>query len=303
MNLYDRIYQEWNKGKMITRLIMVNVFVFLIANILIITFGLFDGNIESQINDVLAFPTSFKKLIFRPWTIITSGFTHYGLFHILFNMLWLYWIGRTLQDYIGIKKILPIYIYGVIAGCGLMFFFYNTFPYFSEAKSIATLVGASAGVMAIIWATVALLPNHKINLLFLGPIPLVYLALFYTVIDVLSILGSNAGGNIAHIGGALAGFWFIKMYQRGHDFSVGFNNVVDGFVGLFQKRNEPKLKVKRGGKSKQVKPKTESQKKYPSPSFSSEESKLNDILDKINEKGYSSLSEKEKAFLKEQSKT
>jgi len=300
MNLYERLYHEWQKGQMITRLIMVNVFVFLVVNILIAVTGLFDSSLYDFFLDALALPTDLSKLIYRPWTIITHGFLHFGLFHMLFNMLWMYWIGKTLQAYIGSKKILALYIYCIIAGAFLIVLAYNFFPLFSGKTGIG--YGASAAVLGIIWATVALLPSHRINLPFIGSVPLTYIAAGYTFLDVIGLSSGNAGGSFAHIGGAIMGYWFIKLYQRGTDLSVGFNNAIEGFLGLFQTRQKPKMKVKRGGKSK-PQPAKNVKLRNTKKSTTSRESTLNSILDKINEKGYSSLSEKEKAFLKDQSKT
>ncbi len=306
MNLYERLAYEWNRGKMITRLIMINVFVFLLVNIIIGISALFDSYTPTSdfFRDFLALGTDMSKLIFRPWTIITHGFLHFDFLHILYNMLLMYWIGSTLQEYIGSKKILPLYIYCVLAGAILYVASYNIFPIFSN--SVGSAVGASAAVLGILWATVALLPNYRISLFFIGSVPLIYIAAGATALDLIGLSGRNAGGAIAHIGGALMGYWYIRLYQKGYDLSESFYDSIDGFMSLFRKRKQPKLKVKRGGKAKQKVSNSSKNSQNTSATGAksiSHESKLNEILDKINEKGYSSLSDKEKAFLKEQSQS
>jgi len=297
MDLIQRLKYDWAQGKMIQRIIMVNVFAFITFNVILSLFGLWNQNLSTPLADWLTLPTNLNKLVTRPWTIVTHGFLHGGFFHILFNMLWLYWVGSILEEYIGSKKILPIYMFGVFAGAFFMVAAFNVFPLFSEVKHTAAGLGASAGVMAIIWATVALLPDYRIRMLFLGSLPLIYIAAAYTAIDLISISGTNAGGHFAHIGGAIMGYWFIKLYQRGTDLSVGFNKVIDIFNIKIKRKKQPKMKVMRGGKSKaynQRYDKTE-------PTQNNNEDRLNAILDKINDKGYSSLSSKEKEFLKNQS--
>lgn len=291
MNFLDRLKYEYNKGSMIIKLIMINVAVFIITNVLFAISGLFQFNLKNFFIEWFAVHSNLGHLLYTPWTIITAGFIHAGLFHILFNMLWLYWIGRILEEYMGSRKILPLYIYSVIVGCMFFVIAYNIFPLFQDQVESATAVGASAAVAAVVWATVTLLPNHKIRLLFIGTVPLIYIAAFMSIWDLMSISGNNAGGSIAHLGGALMGYLYIKLYQNGNDLSKGFNKLMDSVATIFQRNKQVKMKVKYSSQSKNTKRKSKVQ------STKSKEKQLNTILDKIGSSGYESLSKEEKEFL------
>ncbi len=291
MNLWERIQYDWNRGSLIIRLIFINVAVFILVNVL---FGLLDvlfqTHIQSFVFKWFSLPSDLHELLKKPWTILTYGFLHKGVWHILFNMLWIYWIGSILVDFLGSRKLLPLYIYGILVG-GLAYLLMLNLQ--QEYNHI--LFGASAGVMAIVWATVALLPDYKIHLLFFGSVPLVYLAAAFTIFDILSISGgTNAGGAIAHIGGALFGFSYIKLYQKGVDLSIGFNQVYDYFADLISKNRLKENVHLSYRKTSKVKP---NQSKPSVKLDDDQEEQLNHILDKINESGYESLSKQEKEFL------
>ena len=295
MNIINRLQYEYQKGSMIMKLIMINVAIYIITNIVFAFGALFQVDLQSVFLDWFAVHSNLKHLLYTPWTLITSGFIHGGLFHILFNMLWLYWIGRILEEYIGSRKILPLYIYAVIAGCIFFIVAYNVFPLFQDVAPIAYARGASAAVAAIVWATVTLLPNHTIRLFLIGTVPLIYIAAFMSAWDLINIASSNAGGAIAHLGGALMGFLYIKLYQNGTDLSTGFNKLMDWIATLFQGRKKPNLKVKYSKPSNQPTHSTKRQKNK------QKEQQLNTILDKIGSSGYESLSKEEKEFLFHQS--
>ena len=295
MNFFDRLKYEYNKGSMIIKLIMINVGVFVIINIVFAFGTLFNTELQPDFIKWFAVHSNLDHLVYTPWTIVTAGFIHAGLFHILFNMLWLYWIGRILEEYIGSRKILPLYIYSVIVGSLFFIIAYNVFPFFQDAVGNATAVGASAAVAAVVWATVTLLPNHKIRLFLIGTVPLIYIAAFMSIWDLMSIAGDNAGGAIAHLGGALMGYLYIKSYQSGNDLSKGFNYWMDKIATLFQGRKQPKMKVEYSNTKKTTQNQTKIQREK------SKEKKLNTILDKIGQSGYDSLSKEEKEFLFNQS--
>jgi len=192
-------------------------------------------------------------------------------------MLWLYWFGQIFEEYLGNNRTLGLYFMGGIAGAILFILSYNTLPFFTHqnAAYFSTLAGASAGVMAIMIATATLLPNYAISLIFIGPVKLKWLALFFVILDFLGIAGSNAGGELSHLGGALMGFVYIKQLQRGHDW-------VGTIANLFKPK--PKLKVvsKNTSKSSNDLPRQED---------------IDLILDKISKSGYDSLSKQEKEIL------
>ena len=279
-------------GKMVSRLIVVNIIVFLVLR-LISLFGDLSGAYPEMDNVIsyLALPASLTRLLHRPWTFITYEFTHFELFHILFNMLWLYWIGSILAEYIGNKKILPVYMMGSWMGAALYILFYNIFPYFKDVIEVSTCIGASAGIMSIIVATAVLLPDYSI-MIFIWSIRMKWLAAIFVGIDIISInFDGNAGGHIAHLGGALFGYIYIASYRNGNDLSVWFNNVADVIVSVFSKKKKLKVSyVKSEPKSSARKEDTAKQKK------------IDLILDKISKSGYESLSAEEKEILFKASK-
>lgn len=281
----DDIKRLFREKNMLTRLIMINISVFVVLNVLKLLLFLFQGNVQlfKEVTQFLAVPAYLPELLYKPWTIITYMFLHLQFFHILFNMLWLYWMGMILSDLLTDKKIFPIYFYGGITGAVLYIIAYNLFPVFADQLPYAYAMGASAGVLAIVIAAATLAPDYTIQLLFFGAVRLKYLALVSILLDLISIPGGNAGGHIAHLGGALFGFIFIKQLQKGNDWSKGLNN----FLDLLQK--VPKAKV--SFKSDNVK-KT----KNKSTSGVNQE-KIDKILDKISASGYDSLSSEEKEIL------
>lgn len=271
-------------GKVTYEFIAINVGLFLIFNIVFIFERLIfrTGVIELFYQKYLFLPGSLENLVTRPWTLITYMFLHAGIWHILINMLFLFWFGRLLEEYLGRKKVLSLYFLGGIAGGILYIISYNIFPYLQDQLDYALLVGASASVMAILVASATLLPDYTFFLLLLGPVKLKYIALVLVILDFLSIAGSNPGGMIAHLGGALFGFLFIKQLRKGNDYSKPFMKVVDGLGSLFKKK--PALKVKYTNKSKRSAPARPV----------SKQDEIDAILDKISKSGYESLSAEEK---------
>lgn len=268
--------QVFRSGNRLNLLIGVNVIVFLFLSLLGVIEMLTTRNaaISSILNDYLAVPSYLPKLLIRFWTPFTYMFMHSGFFHILFNMLWFYWMGNIFQEYLGGKKLVDLYIIGGLAGAFLYVLFYNIFPLFADVKTVSHTVGASAAVMAIIVATATLLPDYTIQLLFLGNIKLKWIALFYVLFDLISITGPNAGGEISHIGGAIAGFFYIKHIQGSTMLGQAFQH--------FSKPKTLQIVSKSYGKSSTLRPKEE---------------EIDSILDKISQTGYSSLTKKEKETL------
>lgn len=270
--------QVFRSGNRLNLLIGINVIVFLVLSLLGVIEMLTTRNaaITLTLNDYLAVPSYLPKLLIRFWTPLTYMFLHDGFFHILFNMLWFYWLGSIFQEYLGGKKLVDLYIIGGLAGAFLYVLFYNIFPLFADVKTVSTTVGASAAVMAIIVATATLLPDYTIQLLFLGSVKLKWIALFYVLFDLISITGPNAGGEISHIGGAIAGFFYIKHLQGSTMLGRAFER--------FSKPKTMHIVSKSYNKS----------------SISTQRSKeeeIDSILDKISQSGYASLTKKEKETL------
>jgi membrane associated rhomboid family serine protease len=270
-------YKMLRSGSRINLLIGINIFVFLIVNItsVIERLVLRSDLITYYSNEYLLLPSYLPKLLIRFWTPVTYMFMHAGIFHILFNMLWLYWMGQIFEEYLGNKRTIGLYIFGGLAGALFFVAAYNIFPFFAGAVVGSTVVGASASVMAIIVATATLLPNYSIGLMFIGPVKLKWIAIFYILIDFLSIAGPNAGGEFSHLGGALFGFIYIKQLQRGHDWIGAIN-------GIFKSGSKLKVASKNSDRNLSSKPRQE---------------EIDRILDKISQTGYGSLNKQEKEIL------
>ncbi len=304
--IWDDIKREYAKGDAVTRLIFINIAVFLFINLGALVLGFFMGHPEwaAWLERQFTLPADLSKLITRPWTLVTHMFAHAGFFHILFNMLWLYWMGRILREYLGSRKIVPIYVLGALAGALVYITAYNVVPAFRQAMPYSEALGASAGVMAIVVATATLLPDFRIHLLLIGPVKLKWLALAAVVLDVLAINGSNAGGSIAHLGGALFGYIFIKQLQNGHDWSIGINRLLDWLASLSGPKKGPRLHYKNTAKSSAHKRSNAARKKNEKKKYEGDDyqEKLDEILDKISRSGYDGLSKAEKDFLFKMSK-
>lgn len=274
------------------RLLVVNVAVFLIIGIGKMAFFL-SGSGSGIIDWVITFlgmPSGISTLAVQPWSLITYMFVHENFLHILFNMLVLFWFGKIFCEYFNSRKIVAVYLLGGIAGALLFLLAYQLFPAFEAVKHSASLIGASAGVIAVVVAISTLLPDYSMHLLFFGPVRLKYIAGFMVLLYLISIPDGNAGGNISHVGGALFGFVYTRLYRRGNDIGLWLEKLIGLITGIFKPR--PKIKVVHR------KPGTVSG----SPSGKPGQDVIDAILDKISRSGYGSLSEKEKEILFKASK-
>ena len=239
----------------------------------------------------LQVPSSPELLLYRPWTIITYMFTHFDFLHILFNMLWLYWFGGLFLTFFSERQLGGLYLLGGIAGAVLFLVAYNIFPYFRTVAAYSYLMGASASVMAIVFAVSFYRKDLEIGLFLIGRIKLIYLALFTFVIDLLAITSTNAGGHIAHIGGALFGIWFAARIKEGKDLTAPMNRLLDWVVNLGKRKPKMRVTYKR--------PETD----YEYNARKHRETvDLDAILDKLKRSGYESLSAEEKKKLFDASK-
>ena len=247
---------------------------------------------ETKILSQFALPADFSKIAAKPWTILTHMFTHESVWHLLGNMLWLWVFGYIFLDLTGNRKIIPLYIYGAFGGALAFILSYNFLPGLRQSLPIVQALGASAGVMAIAAGVTTISPGYRIFPMLFGGIPVWVLMVIYLIIDLASIPLSNPGGHIAHLAGALTGFLFIVSFRRGYDWSEWMNNFFDWFSNLFNPD-----KPKKGKNIKQelfYKSEKEPYKKTPNIT----EQRVNEILDKINLKGYNTLTEEEKDILR-----
>ncbi|WP_214226888.1 rhomboid family intramembrane serine protease [Pedobacter sp. B4-66] len=255
----------------------INTLVFVVVALINVPFFLSGNgvNFDGIIREYFGFPASLTKLPTRFYTILTYQFFHEGFLHLLFNMLWLYWVGRIFLDFLKPRQFHFVYLAGGFAGAILFALAFNIFPVFIGSVSVGSVIGSSAAVMAIIVATATLVPDYSIRLLLFGDVKLKYLAIAYIVLDLIGTTSQNAGGSFAHIGGAIIGFTYIKMLQNGTDWS-----------NLFKKR--PKLRVVKNNS-----PKSSVKKKEPSV----DQNEIDAILDKISKSGYDKLTKEEKETL------
>lgn len=310
--IFNSILNRFRNGSILTQLILINIGIFLILRIGALVCHL-SGIPDQWWVHWVELPSDPQALLRMPWTVVTYMFSQFDFLHILFNMLCLYWFGQVFLFTGTSRQMLALYIYGGIAGALAFIGIYNLLPAFSGTSAL--LLGASASVMAIVIATAIRHPNYKVGLLFFGEISLKWIAVAVIVIDLISVGGSNAGGHIAHIGGAVAGIIYGVMLNRGRDITKPFCRLMDTMVNLFNHASSPLRKDKSRSKARQQ------WHFYREPSSSrgataqgssgrnatgcpeqSDNDTLDEILDKIKKSGYTSLTAEERRRLFDVSK-
>ncbi len=284
-NVIEDLKSSFRKKDTLVRLIIINSVVFSI--LLLLQVVLYFANQRELFNLIfkpyLGLPGSIYEVPLKFWTLFTYSFTHYDIFHVFGNMLGLYYFGQIIYEFLGSKKLLSLYIYGGLAGGILYLLAFNLLPVFKDHSS-AYLVGASACVYAIVVGAATLSPDYTVFLMFLGPVRLKYLAAFFILISFAGTLGVNSFGNIAHLGGALLGFVFIKELKKGNDWGVPLFKLVDFTSSIFKRKSKLKVTHKTILKN-------------PTRDSSPNQEEIDKILDKISASGYSSLSKEEKEKL------
>lgn len=293
----DDFKNAWNRpNNALPQIIIINVVIFLVLAVLNV-FSALSGIdfIFEFIYDQFTIPPRIEEFILRPWTLLTYAFAHSlsGIFHILFNMLVLYWFGKLVVEYLGNQKLINLYVLGALAGGILYLLVYNLIPFYMERSGFNGMVGASAAVYAITVAAATLVPNYTFYLLFFGPIKIKYIAAFYLVISFLGSVGANAGGNIAHLGGALMGYVYIKQLQNGTDWGGWISGALSFFKSFFVKQDPIKVSHKRASTKRPA----SSQSSRNTGTNIADQAEIDRILDKISQSGYDSLSKEEKQKL------
>lgn len=288
MDIVDDIKRTFKEGSALTRLIYINIGVFLVVKILGVFFYL--AGQPYFLVDWLSIPSNINELIIKPWTPVTYMFMHVGFIHLLFNILGLYWFGKLFLYRLEGEKLLSVYLLGGLAGAVLYVVSYNIFPAFESTNSI--LLGASASVIAILVAIAFYDPDFEIRLFFIGTFPLKYVAAFYVLLSVIGITASNPGGNIAHLGGALWGWFYIYQLRKGNDMGAGFVDFINKLAKLFKPKSHLSVSHKQT-------PRDDHEYNHQK---HEQQAKINKVLDKIAKSGYDSLSKKEKELLFNQGK-
>ena len=258
------------------KIIFLNIIFFLIPYLINTLFFLFNINSKSYIELFLLSP-EFNNLIIKPWTVVTYSFIHDGFFHLFWNMLLLYYISRMILNLFSSFTFINVYFLGVIIGGIFFLLSYSFFPVFKG--DFSSMGGSSAGVMAAIIFMCAYSPENEIRLFFFN-IKLKYIGVLFFVFDIIQIPYGNAGGHIAHIGGAILGFFYARNLINGRDIGSGFENLWKFFLKKRRKKVTNKFSQDINKPEKSYKQKS-----------------IDAILDKISKSGYESLSDKEKDFL------
>ncbi|MBK5719369.1 rhomboid family intramembrane serine protease [Dysgonomonas sp. Marseille-P4677] len=293
MGIYsDNIKPILKRKDILIRLIVINICVFLVLTGINVT-KLFNVDITDIVINYLAIPARLDILATRFWTPLTYMFVHENFLHILFNMLMLYWFGQIFLAYFGPKNLGSLYILGGFAGAALFVLSFNTIPLFVMMNG-APMIGASASVMAIIFAVAFYRPNQEVGLFFFGRIKIIYIALIIFVLDFVGLSStSNPGGHVAHIGGAIMGYIYAKQYLRGKDITGWLSKIIDSIANLSKPKSQKKMKVKYN--------RTETDYEY-NQRKRNESEEIDRILDKIKASGYTSLNTEEKKRLFDASK-
>ncbi len=274
---------KFNNFNAFEKIIVINIIVFIVGALI---------KVFAKSQDPLSFlklPSNFLDFILKPWTLITYGFVHYDFFHVLFNLLVLYYISRMLLNLFRPKMALNIYFLGIIAGALAFLFVYNIVPS-QFLKSTGGLVGASAGIRALIIFLGVYMAETDVRV-FMFNIKLKYIAIGLVVMDVLGLFTWNQGGNVAHLGGALLGYLYATRLKEGKDIGIGFERIMDKVVGWFQPKSTLKTVHRKKGKA------TFGGKTKDEFNTFNNQKKIDLILDKISKSGYESLTAEEKEFL------
>ena len=322
-SVWDDIRREFSMGNMINKIIIVNVAVFLVVNIAWVFLRIFNGwetpSLYGDLVHLIAGSHEWFHTLTRPWTLLTHMFVHEGFFHLLWNMLYLFWFGRIFGDLLGDRRVLPLYILGGLAGFVAYFLAYNLTDL---GNTTSYIVGASGSIFAILVAAGLFAPEYGIRLFFLGTIRLKYIVLFAIFVQILG-LGNldNIGGTFDHIGGIVMGFLFAFYLKRGTDLTEPVTNAINWTRNTWDRLLKPSKEhdrprgpraAYRSGQSVRE----GAERSGGRPSFMrkvsgtggrkasantkpkrTHQEELDAILDKIKEKGYKSLSDEEKDFL------
>lgn len=287
MAIFDDIRRKYRQGTMLMRIIYINITIFVLLRLVVLIGVLFNLDTSTVLSWV-QLPSALSSLLYAPWTLITYMFAHYDLLHILFNMLWLYWMGRIFLEYFTPKRLSALYLLGGLGGAALYLLAMNLLPHF--AGTHAYLLGASASVIAIVVATAVWAPDYKIGLLFIGEVSLKWVAIITIGIDLLSVDTGNAGGHIAHLGGAAVGAIYATALRHGTDITRPLNAALDWVASLFSRRDRG-VGAPVGGKA--YGGARDSRQSSGEPT----EAQIDAILDKIKRSGYTSLTDHERDLL------
>ncbi len=289
MGIWSDIQNKFHKGDVVVKLILVNLAVFVFINLYLLVMFLSDTPEPTFLGKdfALAASSSWREMLYRPWSLLTNMFAHENFGHILFNMIAIYFMGDLLKKMLGDKSVLTIYLLGGLSGFLVFFLLFNLSPRFYSPDG-SLILGASAAAMAIACAAAGYAPRMQVYLFGAFKLELQWLAIFLVLLDLVSIRsGVNSGGHIAHIGGAAFGYFYALQLRKGKNYFKRFEQFLDKLKSLFKKRKMT-LTINH------ERPKSDEQFNIDK---KSRQQQVDIILDKISRSGYDSLSKTEKEFL------
>ncbi|MBK9255328.1 MAG: rhomboid family intramembrane serine protease [Saprospiraceae bacterium] len=290
-SIIDDIRNSFETGSMMIRIVIINVAIYMILALM----EAFVPSFASTLNHWLAIPGDPSVLLTRPWTIFSHMFVHAGFWHMAWNMILFYWFANIVGDLLGDKRVLPVYIFGGLAGALAYLLFFQI----SDTAGYMAM-GASAAVLALVFTAVTVAPDYNMNLLIIGNVKIKYVGLFILFFDLIGVKsGSNSGGHAAHLGGAAFGALFVYLLRQGKDLSDYFYAVLNVFKSSSSKvsKRPGHLRVEHKADNTQRRPEMKQQK-----SRSGLQQKVDQILEKIKNSGYDSLTDEEKEILFQASK-
>ncbi|WP_116981652.1 rhomboid family intramembrane serine protease [Emticicia sp. C21] len=292
-NFIDDIKNPFRRGNTLVQLMLINAIVFLSLILTGAILSFFpEGNVINKvINDNVLLIAPIREFIWKPWTLLTYCFTHYSFWHLLFNMLTLYWFGTLVQEFIGSRKLMNIYIIGGVFSGLIYIGIYNLLSLTPQVNNInSTVLGASAAVCAVMFAAVTLLPEYEFYFFGLFLIKIKYIAWFFLL---LSFIVPSSG--ISHLGGALAGYSYIYLLRKGVDLGSPIETVGDWWSSLW--RPKPKMKIPQRKYSESTVSSKGNSSTNLDPNYFPDQDEVDAILDKIGKSGYESLTKEEKQKL------
>ena len=279
-SLNQDIREKLSRLNVFEKIILINGIIFLFSFI-VLRFQGGEANIEW-----LSLSKSASEVLSKPWTLLTYGFTHYSFIHLFFNMVVLYFFGRSFSNLFKVSISVKVYVLGILSGGFAFVLVYNFFPS-GILNSAGPLVGASAGVRVIIIFLCAYLPNKEIRFLTFQ-FPLKYIGIAIVLFDIPGLFSTNSGGSIAHFGGYLLGYCYAIQFNKGTD----IGEFIDRILSYFSKPTTPlKTAYKREKRDSFAGKKKEEFEKF------THQKQIDLILDKISKSGYDSLTQAEKDFL------
>jgi membrane associated rhomboid family serine protease len=301
------MYQERNpmedlgrfikSGSVLSRLILINAGLWILIGVLRVVGFLFrfpDSSVTNFVVEYLAVPANISSLAEKPWTLVSYMFLHIDFFHILFNMLWLFWFGKIFLEFLKERQLLLVYLLGGLSGGILYIVFYNIFPVFEKSLDQSIALGASASVMAIVTAISFYVPGYSVYMLLIGKVRIFYIAIALFIMDFFMIRSENAGGHIAHIGGALFGLCYIFALRKGMNFREIIGDWRNNSLSRFFKRRRKKAYSEYYSTSTGGRPMTDEDYNLRK---AERKKRIDLILEKISKSGYESLTEEEKEIL------